>query len=142
MPHVIRLHGPWTATFEDGDEHRQISFQAPAGLSDSLNEWQATESRPRELGIVQLLRRFNRPTGIDSEEVSVDLSIGLSHPSRLLINAEPIGELPRGEHRVPIKSRLGQHNELTVEMRLGSACTSVRCDARLVIEDTGHHKHP
>lgn len=106
--HTIRLRGPWQCESLDraGNVIAAGEFDAPGSWRESLDEHAAA---------VRLRRRFNRPTGLGEDRVTLVIE-SCSLPMRLDFNGQPVicNVTEVYPLRVDITTSLRPHNEVTL----------------------------
>jgi hypothetical protein len=126
MPHVIRLRGPWqyeplarTRRLADGSSQIVPGPLPHPGEITLPSDWGGSLGLDFR-GRVRFLRRFNRPTGLESVD-RVELVIPCVDAfGSVALNQRPLATIPPGlnEFRLDIRSRLELHNLLVVEVEL------------------------
>ena len=116
--HKIRLHGPWQGCAEtkaggageraNQTEPNSFSFTWPGQWDDLL--------KPALSGSVKIERRFNRPTGLESDQSILLVIKEFDFDGEATLNDDPLGQLHRGEAvKFNIAHLLGSHNRLSIE---------------------------
>ena len=104
MPvHRIRLRGPWDVRTHAGTAPGRMIV--PGTLK--AGGW------PGFSGRVSFYRRFGRPSNLSAGETVWLVFEGVAGPARVLLNAEPLGELT-GAGELELTGRLNERNTLEV----------------------------
>ncbi|MCA9167673.1 MAG: hypothetical protein KDB23_08395 [Planctomycetales bacterium] len=126
QPHTIRLRGPWTCQFRDGDQQSaEQRYMGPQGLCQLVPTDYA--------GPLVLRRRFHAPPGVMNSP-RVDLVIDATSPISAWLNDRLLLECAVELSRVDIASQLTPDMELRVELQVAAGVQLDKvCDAWLEI---------
>ena len=123
--HTIRLRGPWQLLVEG---------QAPVAMQLPNDDWVSVADRRRS---VRLVRFFNCPTGLESQEVYLAIRFAPGR-GQVTLNQQQLGPVDDKEPaRFAVTQLLAARNELTIDVDDvsgdGQSRTGV-CDVQLEIE--------
>lgn len=128
--HVIRLRGPWELTCDD---------QLPTTIKLPHENW--LDRTSDSVRSIRLARRFQKPTGIESQQVFVAIQFR-PVPATVSLNGHPLGPLDTDDEvtRFHINDWLGDQNQLTIDVHRSPAGrwttgeSAARCEVQLEIE--------
>ena len=105
--HRIRLRGPWNVQRVVRGRRGEIT------VSHFPATWRALSGGDR--GTFRFSRRFGCPTGVGPLQV-VWLEIASSAAGRAVLNENDLGEISQGSQCFDVTSRLGDGNQLELEL--------------------------
>jgi hypothetical protein len=123
--HTIRLRGPWEYRLLESAKY----VEAQQGRVDISN----TDLLRNVVGKIELMRRFNRPTGLGNG-TRVELVVGSrTHAIAIDLNGEPLS-ITLEELRYDITAQLRSHNVLRIIVDTGQQKDIRLDDVRLEIQ--------
>jgi beta-galactosidase/beta-glucuronidase len=132
QPHIIRLRGPWELqplarwqVADDGTLAEIADPLPPGGRLAMPSDWSKLLG-PDFHGRVRHLRRFARPTGLDSGERVWLVCDGAADAATIALNGAPLGAIPGTNQptRFDVTERLLPRNELVIDVDFPSAKTA------------------
>ncbi len=129
QPHIIRLRGPWElqplARWQLASGAALVEFidpLPPGGRIEMPSDWSQLLGADFR-GRARHLRRFGRPTGLDSGQRVWLVCDGATDAATIALNGAPLGAIlgPNLPARFDITERLLPRNELVIDVEFPSA---------------------